>query len=208
MKLAILAGLALALAFVTLTSSCEINHRSEEFACTKNIDCPSGRICNDGFCIITGSIDASRGDAQRGDAGANCPAGCTSCNTTEKTCTINCMLTNCTNTVSCPAGYKCDIACNTEQSCRNGINCQLAASCNIDCIGRQSCQNVQCGPGRCDVSCSGAASCRGVSCGSSCACDVACTGNQSCADNITCSSVACRSGSGCTSVPLFCHSCN
>jgi hypothetical protein len=189
-------------------SSCEINHRSDEFACSKNLDCASGRVCSDGFCVLAGTIDAARGDAARGDAGSDCPPGCTSCNVLQKTCTIDCSFTSCTNTVTCPSGYNCDILCNTENSCRNGVNCLQSGKCSVECSGKSSCENVTCGPGPCDVACSGPSSCRGVSCGSSCACDVVCTGNQSCQSDIQCSSVACRSGRGCTSVPVFCRSCS
>lgn len=193
---------------IAVTGSCSINHRSDGFACTTNSDCTDGRVCNDGFCIVAGSIDASRGDAQRGDAGGNCPGMCTSCNTSLKTCTIDCQQTNCTNIVTCPTGYKCDIQCNADNSCRNGINCGGAASCSIDCISKESCQGVVCGPGPCDVACMGPATCKNVACSNSCACDVLCTGNQSCQQGISCSSLACTSGSGCTSVPALCHSCN
>ena len=205
-----LLGIALALMVAT---GCKIHHRSEEFACDVNIDCDPGRVCENGFCIIPGGVDASGGpDGSKppGDGGGSgsCPAQCTTCNVTQKTCSIDCQLSNCTNTVVCPPGYKCDIKCNADNSCRNGINCQQAASCAIDCIGKQSCQNVQCGSGPCDVGCLGPQSCRGVQCNNSCACDVVCSGNQSCFDAISCSSLACRSGLGCTSVPAFCHSCN
>jgi hypothetical protein len=77
-----------------------------------------------------------------GDAGNNCPPGCTTCNTTQKTCTINCQLTNCTNTVKCPPGYRCDIQCNVDNACRNGIDCQQAASCNIQVLVRHDDRRV------------------------------------------------------------------
>lgn len=211
MKLAILTtGLAALLAFAISMPACDVNHKSGEYACSKNTDCDSGRICNEGFCIVSEkTVDAPRGDGPRGDAmGSSCPPGCTACNLSEKTCTINCMAgANCTNTVTCPTGYKCDILCNTDNACRNGVNCQASKACNVECTGKQSCQNVQCGPGPCDVACMGVASCKGVSCNSSCACDVACTGNQSCTSGIQCTSPACDSGSGCTSMPLFCRNC-
>jgi hypothetical protein len=211
MKLAVLTiGLATLLAIAVSTPACDVHHKSGDYACAKNIDCESGRICNDGFCIVTGSIDAAVSDGPRGDAtGSNgCPPGCTTCNVSQKTCTINCMAgANCTNTVACPAGYKCDILCNTDNSCRNGVNCQPGQSCSIECTGKQSCQGVECGSGPCDVTCTGIASCKGVSCNSSCACDVSCTGMQSCGDAVSCTSPACDTGLGCTSTPLFCHSC-
>jgi hypothetical protein len=205
MKLVIIAALVL--------TGCSVTHKSDQYACTKNTDCESGRECSiDGFCVLVGTaIDAPKPtDAPRGDGGGNagCPSQCTSCNTAQKTCTINCAQGgNCPNQVVCPAGYKCDIQCNTDGSCRNGINCTQGASCNIDCVSKQSCENVQCGMGPCSVSCGGQASCKNVSCGNSCACDVLCTGIQTCASGIQCSSFACRSGLGCTSVPALCHSC-
>ncbi|HEY5922609.1 MAG TPA: hypothetical protein VIV11_13100 [Kofleriaceae bacterium] len=209
MKL-VIAGtfVALVVAIAALSSSCSIRHRSDQYACTVNTDCDGGRICDNGYCIVPGSIDAPKPTDARppGDAN-NCPDQCTTCNVALKTCSINCQQANCNNAVTCPPGYKCDIMCNTDNACRNGINCQMAASCNIDCTGKQSCENVQCGSGPCDVGCIGPASCRNVRCNNSCACDVVCTGNQSCAEGIVCSSLACRSGSGCTSVPAFCHAC-
>jgi hypothetical protein len=201
-----------AIAGAVLGTSCTIQHRSDKYACTGDGDCEGGRVCDNGFCIVKGSIDdAKPSDAKQGDANmTGCPTGCTSCNVQQKTCAINCQMSAtgyCENTVTCPPGYKCDILCNTENACRDGVNCQMAASCNVDCTGRQACENVQCGSGPCDVNCSGPASCRGVSCNNSCACDVLCSGNTSCTGTIACSSLACRSGSGCTSVPAFCHAC-
>jgi len=200
----IVVGIALLLA------ACSINHKSDGYSCDINTDCESGRVCSGGFCVVNGSqIDAPRtGDAPRGDANnGQCPSQCSSCNVTQHTCTINCQTSNCQNTVVCPAGYKCDIQCNTDGACRNGINCTMGASCNIECLSKQSCENVTCGAGPCAVSCSGPASCKNVACSNSCACDVLCSGSQSCASGIACSSFACRSGLGCTSVPALCHSC-
>lgn len=196
------------IAAVMIASSCSITHRSGDYACTKQSDCNGSRQCVDGFCIVPGSIDAPRLDGRPGGDSNNCPAPCTSCNPTLKTCTVDCKLTGaCNGTVTCPTGYKCDIQCDVDNACRSGINCQLGQSCSIECSGTSSCRNVQCGGGPCDVSCSGPGSCRGISCGTSCACDVVCTGNQSCTDTIQCTSIACDNGSGCTSVPAFCHTC-
>jgi hypothetical protein len=201
----IVCGLSIALVAVA-GGSCGINHKSDDYACGPQTQCASGRTCVDGFCVVNGTIDAPKGDGNTN----GCPTGCTSCNVGAKTCTIDCGLTSCTNQVTCPAGYKCDIQCKGDNACRNGVNCLLAASCTVECTGGQSCQGVQCGPGPCDVSCSAQQSCRNVTCGVSCACDVTCTGQQSCQSAApVCSGVggACRQGSGCTSVPAACHSC-
>jgi hypothetical protein len=198
--------LGTSLAAALLAGSCSVSHRSDEYACTKQSDCTGGRVCANNFCVVPGSIDAPASiDAFRG----NCPTPCTSCNLAAKTCTIDCTLTSAcvSGAVTCPSGYACDIRCKPDGSCRNGVNCQLATSCTIDCAGTNACRSVQCGAGPCDVQCTGASSCRGVSCGASCACDVVCTGNQSCSDVIQCTSTGCINGSGCTSVPAFCHSC-
>jgi len=191
---------------VLAIAGCSIHHRSDEFTCTTNRDCTGGRVCDTGLCVVPGTIDAPKGDGPSLD-GNSCPSPCTSCNVAQKTCTINCTSANCSNAVTCPMGYRCDILCNTDNSCRNGVNCQQSLSCSVECSGKSACQNVACGPGPCDVACTGTSSCRGVQCGSSCACDVTCTGLQSCADSIVCTSFGCKSGLGCTSVPALCHSC-
>jgi hypothetical protein len=203
-----------ALVIVLTLIGCQVNHASEQFACDETRPCSSGRVCDNGFCVVAGAIDAAgpMSDAPRRDAGGNnnnCPPGCTSCNVGEKTCTISCADgADCAAQVICPAGYKCSILCNTDNSCREGVNCKVGASCTIECSGKASCQGVECGAGACDVSCSGVQSCKGVACGNSCACDVACTGSQAC-EGIACTSFACRStnAKGCTSEPVLCNSC-
>jgi hypothetical protein len=197
------------LALSLVLAGCSIQHRSDAYACTQTSECNNGRTCVDGFCVVNGGgVDAPRpGDATMGGDASSCPAGCSSCNTAQHTCTIDCRSSNCNGQVACPAGYRCDIMCDTDNSCRNGVDCQAALSCNVTCSGTSSCRNVQCGLGPCDINCSGPSSCRGIACNSSCACDVTCTGNQSCAALIQCTSLACKSGLGCTSVPNVCHSC-
>jgi hypothetical protein len=199
------------LGLMILLGACSIQHRSDAYACTKQADCNSGRTCTDGLCVVPGSgtPDAPKSIDAPGthvDA-SSCPAGCSTCNVAQKTCTIDCQSSNCNGQVACPAGYKCDIKCDTDNSCRTGVDCTAALSCNLTCSGTSSCRNVQCGLGPCDINCSGASSCRTIACNSSCACDVACTGNSSCGDTIQCTSFACKAGLGCTSVPTVCHSC-
>lgn len=211
MKLAIAGGVfAVGIAAVL---SCSINHRSDQYSCAVNGDCENGRVCENGFCVVPGAtLDAPRNDAPGPpiDAAASCPGQCTSCNMQQKTCTIDCKLTNCSGKVTCPPGYNCTILCNVENACRSGVSCEQSTACAVECTGRQSCEDVVCGPGPCAVECSGVQSCRNVSCANSCACDVTCTGGQSCSEGIRCTSFACRNntGRGCTSVPAFCHSCN
>jgi hypothetical protein len=206
MRAIVLTALALA-----LVSACSIDHKSGAYACSGQSSCSNhpGTQCINGFCVAPGAIDSPivAKDSPKGDAASQCPAPCTSCNVAMKTCTVDCSIANCTNQVTCPSGYKCDVQCKTDGACKNGVNCQLASACTVECSGGNSCKNVQCGLGPCDVMCSGVSSCRGVSCGNSCACDVLCTGSLSCGTTVQCTSPACQSGNGCTSVPAFCHSC-
>ena len=200
------------LVLAVVLAGCSINHRSGDFACVKNSDCSTGRVCDNGFCIVSGSIDAPRNDAPKGSGGdaQGCPTGCTSCNMSQKTCTIDCSLpgSNCNNQVTCPTGYKCDVQCKTDSSCRSGVNCDGASQCTVECGGRNSCRNVQCGPARCDIMCSGQSSCQDtIRCNNSCACDVTCTGVGACQNFPSCTSAACTTVGGCTSVPANCNSC-
>lgn len=215
MKTALLGTIIGILIAVSATTSCSINHRSEQYACTKNADCDPGRVCSDGFCVVGEGpvvVDAGKVDATKPlDAVLPaCPVQCTSCDTTTRSCVIDCAMANgaCQRPVVCPTGYNCDIRCNNDNACRQGVNCLQGTSCQIACTARNSCDNVVCGPGTCSVTCSGVQSCRNVACGNSCACDVNCTGNQACfGGSVSCSSIACRNGFGCTSAPSFCHSC-
>jgi hypothetical protein len=107
----------LAVGIVIGLAACSINHKSDSFACEINTDCESGRVCSGGFCVVAGSqIDAPKGDAttMRDGSTNNCPSQCSSCNVQQKTCTINCMMSNCQSQVVCPAGYRCEIQCNTD----------------------------------------------------------------------------------------------
>jgi hypothetical protein len=202
-----------ALALLVVLLGCSVSHKSQEYVCTTQNDCADhpNTVCQQGFCIVPGSIDApGRSDAPRdGSGGGQCPSGCTSCNLTQKTCTMDCSQEAgfCQSQVSCPTGFHCDIQCNSDNACRSGVTCTAGASCTITCSGNSSCRGVQCGAGPCDVTCSGPSSCRDVSCGNSCACDVLCTGSQSCAQGISCTSLLCSSGLGCSSVQAGCHSC-
>ncbi len=205
------------LALLLALAACSVSHRSQEYVCTTQSDCADhpNTVCMQGFCIAPGAIDAPKGgnDGPHPDgsgSGGQCPSGCASCNLTQKTCTIDCAQTstvNCQNQVACPAGFHCDIKCDTDNSCRSGVTCVGGASCTVECSGNSSCRGIECGTGPCDVTCSGPSSCRDVSCGNSCACDVLCTGSQSCTTGIACPSLQCTSGLGCTSVPAGCHSC-
>lgn len=210
MKLVVAWLFVLGLAVLTTTSSCSINHRSGDYACTKQSDCSGGRTCTGGFCVAPGgAVDAPvASDAPRVDAMMNvCPAQCTSCNFGSQTCTIDCAVNNCNGPLVCPTGWNCNIGCTTTNSCRGGIDCQNAASCSIACTGAGSCRNLDCGNNRCDVTCTGSASCRAIDCSTSCGCDVKCNPGAAC-DAVVCSSPQCDTGLGCSSTQTpQCNTC-
>src|SRR5678815_1332889 len=126
-----------AVAAIAAAGACSIDHRSGDFACTKQSDCNGGRVCDDGFCTDPNAADAptDRPDAADGHADANeCPSECTSCNPEAHTCVIDCNAgANCDAQVTCPSGYTCDIRCNVGNSCRNGVDCQSSKGCSITC---------------------------------------------------------------------------
>lgn len=217
MKL-VLAWLAALVVAGLTAASCSINHRSGEYECVSQADCKDGRVCTGGYCIVPGGvgIDApAPGDGPRPDGPPDapqnvCPAQCSSCNTTAKTCKIDCAVTNCTGSqpIVCPQGWSCEILCTTANSCRAGINCINAKDCNITCSGTQSCRTLVCGTGPCDIECTGTSSCRGINCSNSCACDVTC-GDAALCEQVTCSDFTCRDqlNGGCTSQRIGCETC-
>lgn len=220
MKIVMVWLCALGLAFVT-ASSCSIDHKSNDFQCTQQADCASGRECIDGYCVVPGGVilDAPRppGDTSTQpdapqppiDAPQNlCPPQCSSCNPSSMECTIDCEVTNCVNTtLVCPTGWNCDIDCNVNNSCRNGINCGNAASCDITCSGAGSCRQIVSGPGPMELECTGQGSCRNVNCDASCACDIDCGDGAECSQ-LTCSSFTCGTlPRGCTSQRQGCETC-
>ncbi len=219
MKLA-LTGVALLVIMFAVATSCSITKKSGDYACTSSADCNSGRECSEGFCVLAGtSIDASASidaphtnpDGGGGSGSSACPAGCTSCDLAAKTCTIDCAAgADCSATVKCPEGYKCDVKCDEQNGCRQGVICGGATSCTVECSSQGTCQGVVCGAGKCDVQCTGQGSCKGVSCGTSCACDVECTGTNSCGQQqVQCTANVCRKlAGGCSSTQAAqCDSC-
>ena len=207
-------GLA-ALVITAVVSSCSINHKSNQFACSSTSDCEAGRVCTDGLCIVGTDIDAPPIDAPRQDAPIDsmvCPSQCTRC-MPGNVCVIDCAAAgancNALMPVVCPTGFNCDIRCSTDNSCRSGVNCTNAASCNIQCTGFRSCRGVACGPGECTLNCAGNNSCETVDCGTSCACDVKCgsIAGGSC-QNVQCTRPECDTGRGCSATTFpVCDTC-
>jgi hypothetical protein len=208
----------LALFAVTSASSCSITHRSGDFECTDQA-CPSGRECVQGLCVVPGGgsgidarvvVDAAHLDSGSGsgqhDAMDACPAACSSCQPSQKTCTIDCQQTSCAGPINCPTGWTCDIKCSTTGACRQGVTCTNAKACTVECTGNNSCSDVTCGAGACDVECSGSNACAAVDCETSCQCDVTCGDAAKCT-TVTCTRALCETDSGCSSQNLGCRSC-
>ncbi|HEY1547255.1 MAG TPA: hypothetical protein VGG28_05525 [Kofleriaceae bacterium] len=219
---------AIAVCF-TFTLSCSIDKRSGAFSCTSSDQCDTGRVCVDGFCVVSGGsgtqIDApqSMGGSDAGgvnpppdgSTGDMCPAQCTTCSVAGKTCEIDCTNDTCNDNgpLQCPDGYSCTIACGALDSC-NDIDCTKAKACTVSCSGHGACQEVDCGTGECDITCTGHDACGGtIDCSQSCACDVTCGSgstatNGPCQGDITCQGVLCSlDGTGCSSQPPGCNTC-
>lgn len=199
---------------VAMAGSCSVTHRSGEFDCEKQSDCPAGRTCTDNLCVVNGTgIDAGPGDGPKDGNGLPdafvCPTTCTSCIPETMTCKIDCGVSaaTCNGPIACPTGWNCDILCTTANSCRSGIDCLGSKSCTVECKGNSSCRNIACGDGPCDVNCSGTNSCRGVACGQSCKCDVACAPAAASCESVTCTSNTCSTFPGCTSQFPGCDTC-
>ena len=182
MKLALCTVLAVALA-----AGCSISHRSSDFVCDDQQRCAAGRTCVDGFCVIAADSGVVDTPQPTGDA-AVCPSQCTSCDTAQRTCTIDCAAGNaaCNQAITCPAGWNCNVACSVPNQCNSGISCGNATSCTIACSARQTCRNLNCGRGACNVTCSGGGSCdNSVTCGTG-ACNINCAGNGACGGAVSC----------------------
>jgi hypothetical protein len=164
-----------ALVCFALLLGCSINNRSQGFECGPTTPCDTGRVCESGFCVVAGSGSGSNvpGDAPRNspdaprngnDGGQMCPAQCTTCDPTGKTCDINCEQAGsaCAQNITCPEGYTCTIECTTQGSCRQNIDCTKGNACTITCSVGESCAHVACGSGACDVMCNGTKSCGNV----------------------------------------------
>ena len=150
---------AITLACAALAASCFVHRSSDDYVCSTSDDCRSGRICDQGFCVVA--------------ATAGCPAQCSSCNAADMSCRIDCTANKPCGNVQCPIGWDCNLRCNNAGACGE-VDCTFARSCNVDCSGAVSCGALRCGAGACDVRCSGAGACPSVDCAASCSCDVTC----------------------------------
>jgi hypothetical protein len=208
---------------VTSLAACAIDRRSPDFACETQADCPSDRVCAEGWCVEGGGdppdaavlddgAPAPDGppapDAPPPDAFV-CPPACNSC--TGGVCTIACSADgSCATPVVCPAGLPCKVECIGADSCAGGIDCTGGTSCRIECTGMGSCGGaITCGARVCRVECGAPSSCTGgIDCSSACQCDTFCTGAGSCSMQPICPPPQqCDKGVDCTGVPGQCNTC-
>ena len=142
----------LALSLLLLVSACSFETRSSDFECAGVGDCPEGRECAEGFCIVVEDIPVE------------CPAGCDSCD--GDTCVIDCSAPGaCAEQVLCPGTLRCRVECTGSDSCSAGVVCGSACGCDVlcdgtgSCSGQAECTRPQCedgmgcttsGPGVCD----------------------------------------------------------
>lgn len=177
MKPAILVVLAAAGLAALPIASCSVHRVSDGFTCDpagNGSECASGRVCQQGFCVESGSTE-------------DCPSQCTTCDS-SRSCQIECTPGKPCGNVQCPAGYDCTIRCTNAGACGT-VDCAQARSCNIDCSGAMSCGNLNCGEPACTIRCSGELACPMIDCAASCSCDVSCNNPAS-----SCPSMACPMG--------------
>lgn len=158
-------------ALAALVASCFVHRASDDFACTTTDDCRSGRVCDQGFCVIA--------------ATAGCPAVCSSCDAEDLTCRIDCTANKPCGDVMCPIGWDCTVHCNNPMAC-GAIDCTIARACTVDCIGASACGALRCGAGPCDVRCAGNGACPSVDCAASCSCDVSCNSQATDCPQMSC----------------------
>ena len=123
--LAIQVGVVFALA-----SSCSITHKSGDFACTKTSDCNTGRDCVDGFCVVLRHradrfADWNRrGTARQRQRQQRLPGAVHELQRQPED--VRDRLPGrrrLQRPGRLPAGYSCDVKCDTDNSCRNGVEC-------------------------------------------------------------------------------------
>ncbi len=167
--------MALAVLIIEIASSCQVDHRSQEFACVNQTDCTDGRVCTDGFCV-RGEKNGGQDDAGI-DASTDCDPACTFCD--DSTCYIECGGgKDCTTRrVTCPVDKKCVVTCTGDNACGEGIECESPFGCEIHCTGTNSCnRKITCQGGPCNIECIGTNACSRIDCSAACSCDTDCNG--------------------------------
>ena len=228
---------AIALALLAIcAAACSIDTRSQEYRCDGVADCPLGRACQDGWCVVAPGAPADDAGGSIADSGVDildagtappddsgppvpdagqpdgpgCPEVCTEC--VGDTCIVNCSDDgSCKDQVVCPPGLACTVLCDGNRACEGGIDCSDATSCDLSCTDAEACAGpIECGTGPCTVECSARDTCSGgLDCTQSCACDTSCTGNNACEPEPECPVrlFECSDGTDCDSTLLGCFTC-
>jgi hypothetical protein len=215
---------SLALAAAATLAACSIEGRSAGFACQEPADCPDGRICESGWCVVGGGGTESDAATSASDAAAGsdaaaatsdaAPAVCSEdvCDVCDNgTCVFLCIPNDsCPERVECPPGMPCRVVCDGNDSCAAGVDCTKASACDIQCTDTAACDGlIACGPGRCEVVCGAQGTCQsGIDCADSCACDTRCSGNGACPDVPSCPAAECvEQDDDCTDNGAACDTC-
>lgn len=164
---------------------------SPVLAFTPDAGCPFALGCDDG-------ADCAGCGFSLEPPGGNCPTACDSCD--ADTCNIVCDVDNdpaCKGqTISCPPGWHCLIACTGNRACEGAsfvcpddydckvecasnqhkcensvLNCSLTGSCHMDCQGGDTCNGASmiCGDNNCTALCTGAGK-PAMTCNDACGC--------------------------------------
>src|SRR3954466_3416062 len=122
MKLAIAWFTVLALCVVV---SCSVSHRSGDYTCTRQSDCATPRLCEQGFCVVPDGVPIDGPPGGKDGKHDVCPNICSSGDLIAGTCMIDGGAgANCSSAVVCPPGFDCTIDCGTNGACRNGVDCR------------------------------------------------------------------------------------
>jgi hypothetical protein len=117
-------------------AACFVSSPTDALQCHATMDCASGRVCLENFCVVQG--------------GGNCPTECTSCDFLASTPT--CDYNGAGGDFTCPQGFACVVDCESAGACGN-ITCG-SGSCMVTCRGQGACGNITCNDScACDVTC-------------------------------------------------------
>lgn len=196
------------------STGCWVDRRSDALRCGTQGNCPDGRSCEMGWCVVTtGPVIESDAMAAFDAVPASdampdgCPDACTACS--DDLCIIECDgIGSCGQPVVCPPDTACEVRCGGPASCVSGVVCDSATECTVTCSNVGACAGpVLCGDGPCSVTCSGMESCAGgIDCSESCACETACSGVAACEGELSCPDDCARNGE-CRTTGTGCNDC-
>ena len=162
-------------ALAAIAFACTVDRASEQYKCSNSLQCEIGRTCSGGYCVVDNDVRHDAPKPPNDNNNNNCPPGCTLCNTTLRTCAMNCGSGFDCGNLTCPTGWSCTITCNGAGACAD-VTCQMNSKCSIECNGPGACQDISCGNAcACDLTCvsgdCGAISCPTYGGGNACTID-------------------------------------